>query len=129
MNWYLKVFENFANFTGRARRKEYWMFTLFHILILLALILTFAATESSIFMIIYYIYILIALVPTLAVAVRRLHDIGKSGWFYLLVFIPLVGPILMLVWFCTDSEHGKNQWGDNPKGIGNDREISMIGRE
>ena len=59
---------------------------------------------------------LILLIPSISVSVRRLHDIGKSGWWLLLGFIPIAGPIVLLVWFCTDSQPGENQWGANPKG-------------
>jgi uncharacterized membrane protein YhaH (DUF805 family) len=65
----------------------------------------------------YLIYALVIFIPGLAVTVRRLHDVGKSGWWYLLAFIPLIGAIILLVWFCTDSQAGTNKWGANPKEI------------
>ena len=72
---------------------------------------------------------MLTFIPGLAVAVRRLHDVGKSGWWYLIVFIPCVGFIWLLVLFVTDSEHGPNKWGDNPKGKGNHSSIDDIGTE
>lgn len=61
------------------------------------------------------IYIIAVLIPTLAVSVRRLHDIGKSGWYYLIGLIPIVGPLILLVWFCTEGERNSNGWGEDPK--------------
>ncbi|MDR0983100.1 MAG: DUF805 domain-containing protein [Culturomica sp.] len=122
MNWYLKVWKQYADFSGRARRKEYWMFTLFNaliVMVLFAILASGAASGSdgmSIFGgILYGGYALAVIIPSLAVCVRRLHDVGKSGWYYLIGLIPLVGGIILLVWFCTDSQSGENQWGVNPK--------------
>ncbi|MDR0874052.1 MAG: DUF805 domain-containing protein [Prevotellaceae bacterium] len=122
MNWYLKVLKQYADFSGRARRTEYWMYTLFNVIaifILAILMVLLALTGSSVLAaagtILYYLYALAVLVPSLAVCVRRLHDIGKSGWFYFIGFIPFVGIIILLVWLCTDSQPGANNWGENPK--------------
>lgn len=123
MNWYLKVLkENYANFEGRARRKEYWMFTLFNVLIILGLYALFMvgiATEigalSSIFGILYFVYALGVLVPGLAVAVRRLHDTGKSGWMILVGLIPFIGGIWLLVLYVTEGDKGDNEYGPDPK--------------
>jgi len=124
MNWYIKVLKQYADFSGRARRTEYWMFTLFNIIIILALAgLMMAGMSSgssalaSLTSILYCGYALAVLIPGLAVCVRRLHDIGKSGWNYLFVLIPFVGAIIVLVWFCQDSQMGENKWGANPKEI------------
>jgi uncharacterized membrane protein YhaH (DUF805 family) len=68
----------------------------------------------------YFISILAMIIPGLAVTVRRLHDVGKSGWFYFIVLIPIVGSIWILVLMVTDGQPGKNQYGKNPKGIGNE---------
>tara|TARA_B110000263_G_C14867902_1_gene311654 strand:+ start:36 stop:359 length:324 start_codon:yes stop_codon:yes gene_type:complete len=101
MEWYLKVVkENYANFDGRARRKEYWMFVLFNAIICIVL--------SVISSTVYGIYSLAVLIPTIAVAVRRMHDVGKSGW-YLLI------PIYNLILACTDGDSGDNEYGSNPK--------------
>ncbi len=124
MNWYLKVLKQYADFNGRARRKEYWMFVLFNMLIFIVLATIMgigAAAGSSVIAtigaILYYGYALAILIPSLAVCVRRLHDIGKSGWFYFIGLIPLVGGIILLVWFCQDSQIGENEYGPNPKEI------------
>lgn len=113
MEWYLKVLRQYADFEGRARRKEFWMFALFNIIFAVsALVLDSLLDTGAIF---YFVYVLGMVVPGLAVAVRRLHDVGKSGWNILLILIPLVGSIWLLVLLVTDSEPGANQYGPNPK--------------
>jgi uncharacterized membrane protein YhaH (DUF805 family) len=119
MNWYLKALKQYVDFSGRARRKEYWIFVLFNILFLiLATILdytlgtNFKPLPYGVF---YCLYGLAVLLPGLAVTVRRLHDIGKSGWWYFIGLIPLVGAIILLVWDCTPGEQQDNAWGKNPK--------------
>ena len=114
------VFNNYANFNGRARRSEYWYFVLFTMCVnvILSVIGRFFAGSDAMTMVITAItgiFSLAIIVTQIAVAVRRLHDIGKSGWLYLLILIPLVGQILLIVWFCTDSQPGDNQYGPNPK--------------
>ena len=118
----VNVFQNYANFSGRARRSEYWYFTLFICLVAAVLSGLNAAVfgadaQMTIFTVIQGIFSLATLIPSLAVTVRRLHDIGKSGWFYLLALIPIVGGIILLVWECKDSEPGANTYGPNPKGV------------
>jgi|TARA_B110000967_G_C18893791_1_gene569181 uncharacterized membrane protein YhaH (DUF805 family) len=126
VNWYLKVVkEHYADFKGRARRKEYWMFTLFNIIFLgvavvLDTLLGLSFTELVPYGWIYVIYVLAVFIPGIAVVVRRLHDIGKSGWFYFIALIPIIGAIWLLVLLCTDSESGANKWGENPKKTGNE---------
>ncbi|MDR0232517.1 MAG: DUF805 domain-containing protein [Dysgonamonadaceae bacterium] len=122
MNWYLKVLKQYADFSGRARRTEFWMFVLFNAIIMSVLAFVMIAGLASrggglsgLGIFLYSIYALAMVVPSLAVVVRRLHDIGKSGWFFFIGFIPLVGPIILLVFYCTDSQAGSNQWGANPK--------------
>ena len=121
MNWYLKVMkEHYADFKGRARRKEYWFFALFNVIIMVIAMILDTALELNFKMGYGYIYIiasLIHLIPGLAVVVRRLHDVGKSGWMYFIVLIPLVGPIWLLVLMFTDSADGENKWGPNPKEV------------
>ena len=121
MKWYLKVLKQYADFSGRARRTEYWMFTLFNfIFIILAAILdnilglTFGELPYGAF---YLFYALAVFIPGLAVAVRRLHDIEKSGWMLLIALIPIVGAIWLLVLTVTDSNPGENQYGQNPKEV------------
>ena len=129
MNWYIKVLNQYFDFKGRARRTEYWMFTLVSVIISWSIIGFSLAIQSSELNILEDLYSLAVLIPSLAVSVRRLHDIGKSGWNLLLVLIPFIGAIILLVWMCEDSQHGTNKWGKNPKGPGNDLEINQIGRE
>ncbi|RBW56346.1 DUF805 domain-containing protein [Tenacibaculum sp. E3R01] len=129
MNWYVKVLKQYVDFSGRARREEYWMFTLINLLISWGAMGISIGLDIPVLAILLNLYSLAVFLPSLAVAVRRLHDVGKSGWNILIALIPLVGAIILLVWLCTDSDHGKNKWGDNPKGIGNDHAINNIGKE
>ncbi len=119
MNWYLVVLKNYAGFSGRARRKEYWMFALFNIIFLIVASIidnVFGTTiEGLPYGLFYFIYALAVLIPGLAVAVRRLHDIGKSGWMILISLIPIIGGIWLLVLLVTDSNPGENEYGANPK--------------
>ena len=121
MDWYLKVLKQYADFNGRARRKEYWMFFLFNMIFAaLASLIDYSAgtvnyeSGSGVFQ---GIYSLVVLIPGLAVTVRRLHDVGKSGWMLLLALIPLIGAIWLLVLFATNSKEGANKWGENPKEV------------
>lgn len=119
MNWYLKCLGQYADFSGRARRKEYWMFVLFNCIFsfVFGFIDGLLGWTNAVmgFGVIGGAYALVVLVPGFAVAVRRLHDIGKSGWNFFFVFIPLVGAIMLLIWFCTEGEYRINEWGPNPK--------------
>jgi uncharacterized membrane protein YhaH (DUF805 family) len=121
MNWYLEVWKKFAVFQGRARRKEYWFFALFNVLAIA--ILTVIDTMIGTFNmqtgigVLSGLYCIAVLLPSLAVGVRRLHDIGKSGWWLLLGLVPLVGGIVLLVFALLDSEPGTNEYGPNPKGV------------
>ncbi|MFT4943992.1 MAG: uncharacterized membrane protein YhaH (DUF805 family) [Flavobacteriales bacterium] len=119
MNWYLKVLKQYADFNGRARRKEYWMFVLFNtIFSILAMIFDNVfgiAIEGIGYGPIYLLYVLAMMIPSLAVAVRRLHDVGKSGWMILISLIPIIGGIWLLVLFVTDGNPGENEHGANPK--------------
>ena len=113
MNWYKKCLNQYADFNGRARRTEYWMFFLFNWIIGTVLGLVISILNLPDF--INYIYSIFILVPTLAVGARRLHDIGKSGWWLLISLIPVIGWILLLIFFVKDGQQGVNQWGSNPK--------------
>ena len=119
MNWYLTVLKKYAVFSGRARRKEYWFFVLFNVIIaiVLSVIDGVAGTMSADtgFGLLSGLYSLAVLIPGIAVAVRRLHDRGRSGWWLLIAFIPLIGAIVLLVFFVQDSEAGDNDYGPNPK--------------
>jgi len=114
MNWYLDVLKKYATFTGRARRTEYWMFALFNIIIIA--VLTFLDTLMGIPGVLSGLYSLAVFLPGLAVAVRRLHDTGKSGWWILIALVPFIGFIVLLVFMVLDSQPGENQHGPNPKG-------------
>lgn len=117
MNYYLDVLKKYATFSGRARRKEYWMFVLINAIVVMAIsLIEYAAGTKGI---IGYIYGLALIIPMIAVTVRRLHDIGKSGFWYFICLIPLIGSIWLLVLLCTDSQPGQNQFGANLKGYNN----------
>lgn len=112
MNWYLTVMRSAFDFSGRARRTEYWMFTLFN------LIFSILANVIDVVIglgILSVIYSLVVFIPGLAVSVRRLHDINKSGWNILLALIPLVGAIILLVFFVKEGDKGRNTYGPDPK--------------
>ena len=111
------VFNNYANFSGRARRSEFWYFFLFNFLVSLVLSILQRATGAGFFGVLAGLYSLAVLVPGLAVGWRRMHDIGKSGAWYLIGLIPIVGTILIIIWGATDSQPGPNDFGPNPKGM------------
>ncbi|MEE6451126.1 DUF805 domain-containing protein [Gottfriedia acidiceleris] len=113
MEWYLKVLKNYAVFSGRARRTEYWMFFLFNAII--TIILSILQSIADIDNILTGIYGLLLILPSLAVGARRLHDSGRSGWWLLIGIIPFIGTIILIVFFCLDSEEGDNRFGANPK--------------
>jgi len=119
MNWYLIVLKKYAVFEGRARRKEYWYFFLFNIMIMLGLVildaLVFQTSADQKFGPLISIYSLAVLIPTFAVQIRRLHDIGRTGWWLLLSLLPIIGSIVLIIFYCTDSEPGTNLYGPNPK--------------
>jgi uncharacterized membrane protein YhaH (DUF805 family) len=113
MEWYLAVLKKYADFSGRARRREYWMFVLVNLVI--SCVLAGLAYVSSAFNVLSWIYTVAVLVPSFAVGTRRLHDTGRSGWWWLIGLIPLIGAIILIVFFCQDSEPGDNKYGPNPK--------------
>lgn len=108
---YIKFWKNYTNFTGRARRSEYWYVVLANILV------SFVTIIPYIGQVVGGLYTIVVLVPTLALMVRRLHDLGKDWYYIFFALIPLAGQIILLVWFCTDSQVGANEFGENPKGI------------
>ena len=119
MEWYVKCLKQYADFSGRARRKEYWMFVLFNLLIVIVLkvldALIGTISDDMRIGVLSGIYTLGVMIPSLAVCVRRLHDIGRSGWYYLIGLIPIVGGIILLVWFCKEGDRCSNDWGEDPK--------------
>ena len=129
MKWYLKVLNQYFDFSGRARRKEYWVFVLFSALISWTLQILDFVFGTYMLTILASIYSLLVFIPGLAVTLRRLHDAGKSGWYFFLILIPIIGWIWLLVLLCLEGEPRPNQWGENPKGHGNERAIDMIGKE
>lgn len=120
MNWYLEVLKKYAVFNGRARRKEYWYFVLFNIIISIVLAIIDSVTGSfsteAGMGLLGGIYILAVLIPGIAVSVRRLHDTDRSGWWLLIAVIPLIGAIVLLVFMVQEGKPGENQYGSNPKG-------------
>ena len=109
------VFSKYATFSGRARRSEYWYFALFNFIISLVLSILFNVSGLKFFQILSSLWSLAVLIPGLAVGVRRLHDINKPGPWILIALVPIVGWILLIVWYCKDSDPGENDYGPNPK--------------
>ncbi len=121
MNWYLEVLKKYAVFSGRARRKEYWYFFLFSLIISIVLAVVDGVTgsfsaEAGVGLL-GGIYALAVLIPGLAVSVRRLHDTGRSGWWLLIALIPVIGAIVLLVFMVLEGKLDTNQYGSNPKGV------------
>jgi uncharacterized membrane protein YhaH (DUF805 family) len=140
MEWMLMPYRRYADFSGRSRRKEYWMFVLFSIIVYAvcgALIVAGGAlngvdpnTGAPQFGVLAWlgfgllgIFALGSLVPGLAVQIRRLHDQDKSGWFWLMAFIPYAGSIIIIVFMCIEGTKGENRFGSDPKGIQNLGEV------
>ena len=119
MNWFMTVLRKYAVFEGRARRREYWFFELFYILIsvVLAVVDRMLGTYVEAYGMgaLGALFCLGLLIPSIAVGVRRLHDTGRSGWWLLIGFIPLIGMIVLIVFFVLDSQPGTNAYGPNPK--------------
>jgi uncharacterized membrane protein YhaH (DUF805 family) len=107
-NWYIEVVKKYATFSGRARRKEYWYFTLFNFIIYMMFVIL--GLIIGVGEVLPLIYSLAVLIPSIAVAVRRLHDTGRSGWW---IFLPIISIIFMFL----DSQHESNRFGVNPKTI------------
>jgi uncharacterized membrane protein YhaH (DUF805 family) len=119
MDWYLMVVKRFADFSGRSQRAEYWYFVLFNFII--SFVLGFvdglagtiiSETGLGILGILYGLFILI---PSISVGVRRLHDTGRSGWWLLIGLIPIIGAIVLIIFFIQDSQSETNTYGPNPK--------------
>lgn len=117
MNWYVDVLKKYAVFTGRACRKEYWMFFLFNLIIIfcLSFIEGLLGISSSGYGILSSLYSFAILLPCVGVTIRRLHDTNRSGWWWLISFVPLIGAIILIVFMVQDSQEGANQYGPNPK--------------
>ena len=124
MSWYIAALKKYAVFQGRAQRKEYWFFILFYLIFMVVAFIVDAVLGTE-----YYVdefesiglfatlYSLAMIVPSLAVTVRRLHDVGRSGWWILISLIPLIGGIVIFVFMVLDSQEGENRFGPNPKEV------------
>ena len=127
MDWYLKVLRNYFNFEGRARRKEYWMFVLVNLIvgIVRGIVDSVLHTRTTSGIgIVGSLYSLAVLVPSIAVGARRLHDIGRSGWWQLIGLVPILGWIVLIVWAATAGDSGSNRFGPDPK-LGEDGAPAM----
>lgn len=113
MNWYLDVLKKYAVFTGRARRTEYWMFVLFNVIIAAVLCVVEGLLGSP--GIICGLYSLAVILPSLGVAVRRLHDTNRSGWWILIGLVPLIGAIVLFIFMVLPGTPGENSFGADPK--------------
>ena len=122
MGWYLQALKKYAVFGGRSRRKEYWYFVLFSLIVSLVL----SAVDALLGTLSSYtnvgllggIYGLAIIIPTIAVSVRRLHDIDRTGWWVLISLVPVIGTIVLLVFAVLEGTPGQNRFGPNPKASG-----------
>jgi uncharacterized membrane protein YhaH (DUF805 family) len=114
MNWYMEVLKKYAVFSGRARRKEFWMYFLFYLIIVT--VLSIIEWMIGLPGVLSGLYSLALLIPSIAVTVRRLHDTGRTGWWWFIGLVPVIGIIVLLIFMALDSEPGENQYGPNPKG-------------
>ena len=132
MYWYVKALKQYVDFSGRARRREYWMFVLVNVVIVIVLSVIdtllgtggFRATAgggsfyaANSLGLLSGLYTLAVLLPSIAVTVRRLHDTDRSGWWILLGFIPIIGGIILLVFYVLEGTRGPNRFGPDPKAI------------
>lgn len=121
MNWYITAIKKYATFSGRSRRKEYWYFFLFNLLISMLLSFVDALTGSfdpaTGYGLFSSIYGLALLIPAIAVSVRRLHDTGRTGWWFLIVLVPLVGALVLLYFMASNGDSGTNKYGNDPKAL------------
>lgn len=113
MDWYIGVLKKYAEFTGRARRKEYWMYFLFNLIAAVVLIVIDSVIGTV--ALLYGIYLLAVLCPSIAVTVRRLHDTGKSGWWIFIGLVPVIGGFWLLYLMVIDGTVGDNAYGPSPK--------------
>jgi len=113
MDYFIGALKKYADFSGRARRTEFWMFTLFYVIfyVVAALVGSFLGTE-----LLALLFSLALLVPTVSIGARRLHDTGRSGWWQLIGLVPIIGAIVLIIFYVQDS-HADNSYGDNPKAV------------
>lgn len=123
MSWFMTALRKYAVFSGRSRRREYWYFGLFYLILYVVLAMVDGITGSFDFRSGMGVFTgaltLALLVPSLSVSVRRLHDTGRSGWWLLLGIIPVIGAVILIVFLAQDSEPGANRFGPNPKATPN----------
>ena len=118
MNWYIQGLKKYAVFSGRARRREYWMFELINELIALALFVLavfLGKAGFEYFISLPVIYILATTIPSLAKLIRRLHDTNHSGWWFFIGLVPLIGPLILFSFTVKDGDRGENRFGPDPK--------------
>lgn len=114
IEWYKVALQKYAVFDGRARRKEFWFFVLVNFLALIVL----EGVDSVLgTYFLGFAYSLAVLIPSFVVSIRRLHDTGRSGWWLLVGLIPIIGQIVLIIFYVQDSQVGANQYGENPKEI------------
>ena len=118
---FIDILKNhYFDLEGRARRKEFWMFLLWYFIFyipiyIIAIVLTYITEVAYILPIVVGIFCLAFIAPSFSLVIRRLHDIGKSGWYWLVGLIPFIGGIILLVWYCTEGTIGPNEYGPDPK--------------
>lgn len=121
MDWYLAVLKQYAVFSGRARRKEYWFFFLFNFIanVILGVVdyMTGTFSETLSMGLLSGIYTVAVLIPSIAVSVRRLHDTNRSGWWLLIALVPFIGPLVVLIFMVLDGTPGDNRFGPDPKAL------------
>jgi uncharacterized membrane protein YhaH (DUF805 family) len=113
MTGYLATLKKYADFSGRARRTEYWLFFLFNLVI--AMVLGVVDFLLGTLGALGAVFALAILIPSIAVAARRMHDTNRSGWWLLIAFIPVIGTIALIIFLLLDSDPGENRFGSNPK--------------
>jgi uncharacterized membrane protein YhaH (DUF805 family) len=120
IEWYVSVLRRYVDFNGRAGRSEYWWFALANAIVAVALNILGKVGSGmglgGVLMVPYYVYLLAVLLPSLSVGVRRLHDTGRSGWWLLLALVPVIGDLVLIVFFILDSTPGDNKYGPHPAG-------------
>jgi uncharacterized membrane protein YhaH (DUF805 family) len=120
LDWMLLPLKRYAEFTGRSRRKEYWMFFLFCLIVSVVAniidgVLGMSGMVGGVYGPVTTLFALAVLVPSIAVGIRRLHDTNRSGWWILIALVPLIGAIVLLVFYASDGTNGDNQYGPDPK--------------
>lgn len=115
MKVYLSAIKKYAVFKGRTSRRDYWIFTLIHFLISFIMLMTFSVFGLEYLSILFVLYILFSFLPTIAITVRRLHDIGKSGYFILVLLIPYIGIFWIFLLTIISGNEGENKYGYDPK--------------